>query len=298
MQLSAADLAYLSECAIAAAKQAGQLIESYANKTVSVQHKHGGGSPASQLVTEVDMLSEAVILKLLQPACERYGLALLTEERTDDKERLQKDYFWCIDPLDGTLPFIESIPGYAVSIALVSRSGIPIIGVVNDPLTHTLYSAVKDQGVLRNGKPWAVSSVSSTEERSLTLICDRGLLQQAYYSRLYQALESMAQKRGLNGLQTLEKGGAVMNACWALENPPACYFKYPKPEQGGGSVWDFAATAAIFNELNLIVSDFYGQPLDLNRADSTFLNHRGVIFATDHALATDIQGLLVLCNKG
>jgi 3'(2'), 5'-bisphosphate nucleotidase/myo-inositol-1(or 4)-monophosphatase len=297
MRLIPDDLAYLSECAIAAAKQAGQLIESYANKAVSVQHKHGGDNLAAQVVTEVDILSEAAIIKTLQPACERYDLALLTEERTDDKTRLHKDYFWCIDPLDGTLPFIESTPGYAVSIALVAQSGAPLIGVIYDPVTHTLSSAVHEQGVFRNGKPWAIASAAPMEERPLTLVCDRGLLQQPYYPDLYQALESIAKKQGLSGLRTLHKGGAVMNACWVLDNPPACYFKCPKPEAGGGSLWDFAATTVIFNELRSIASDFYGQTLDLNRKDSTFMNHRGVIFATDQALATDIKSLLELCAK-
>jgi 3'-phosphoadenosine 5'-phosphosulfate (PAPS) 3'-phosphatase len=69
------------------------------------------------------------------------------------------------------------------------------------------------------------------------------------------------------------------------------YFKLPKAEEGGGSLWDFAATAALFSELGYVASDFYGEPLDLNRADSTFMNHRGVLFATDYSLAIEIQKL-------
>jgi len=297
MRLTPDDLAYLSECAISAAKQAGHVIESYANRTVSVQHKSGGDTLASQVVTEVDLLSEAAIIKMLQPACERYDIALLTEESTDDKTRLLKDYFWCVDPLDGTLQFIESTPGYAVSIALVSQSGTPVIGVIYDPVTQSLYSAVKGQGVLRNGMSWTISS-SSQQQRPLTLMCDCGLLQQPYYPHLLKALKAMAKQFGLAGLQVFQQGGAAMNACWALENSPACYFKCPKSEEGGGSLWDFAATAAIFNELSAVASDFYGQALELNRKDSTFMNHRGVIFATDQALATNIQGLLELCTTG
>lgn len=93
MRLSADDLAYLSECAIAAAQQAGQLIEGYAARTVAVQHKSGGDSHASQVVTEVDLLSEDIIVKTLRPSCERYDIALLAEESEDDKARLQKDFF-------------------------------------------------------------------------------------------------------------------------------------------------------------------------------------------------------------
>ena len=55
-------------------------------------------------------------------------------------KRLELNYFWCIDPLDGTLPFIEGKVGYAVSIGLVSRDGTPLIGVVCDPYHQTLSS--------------------------------------------------------------------------------------------------------------------------------------------------------------
>jgi 3'(2'), 5'-bisphosphate nucleotidase/myo-inositol-1(or 4)-monophosphatase len=179
---------------------------------------------------------------------------------------------------------------------LVSQSGTPVIGVIYDPVTQSLYSAVKGQGVLRNGKPWNIS-FSSQQQRPLTLMCDCGLLQQPYYPHLLKGLEAMAKQFGFTGVQTFQQGGAAMNACWVLENSPACYLKCPKSEEGGGSLWDFAATAAIFNELSAVASDFYGQALDLNRKDSTFMNHRGVIFATDQALATNIQGLLDLCSK-
>ncbi len=151
MRLSAEDLIQLVGCAATAVKEAGVLIAQYDGREVLVQHKAGGESLASQVVTEVDELSQAIILKHLQPTCAAFDLALLTEEQPDDGSRLEKDAFWCIDPLDGTLPFTESIPGYAVSIALVARDGTPLIGVVYDPSTGTQYQAVQGQGVLRNG---------------------------------------------------------------------------------------------------------------------------------------------------
>ena len=288
MKLGADDLRELSDCAIAAAQQAGQLIQRYAAKTVAVQHKSGGDSHASQVVTEVDLLSEEIIVKALKPTCERYDIALLTEESEDDKTRLLKDHFWCVDPLDGTLAFIESTPGYAVSIALVSQTGEPLIGVVYDPVAHTLYSAVSGQGALRNGEPWELTK--AVIDRPLSFVCDRGFVQRPDYPKINEALTSLAMQHGFAGLKLMQSHGAVMNACRVLENPPAVYFKCPKPQQGGGSLWDFAATAAIFHELGVVASDAYGQPLELNRADSTFMNHRGVLFATEHALASEIQG--------
>jgi len=294
-QLPEEDLRYLSGCAISAAKQAGEIIKSYASKKVDVKQKDGGDSLASQVVTEVDLLSEKAIVDILKPACEKFGHALLTEESADDMARLEKDYFWCVDPMDGTLSFIESTPGYAVSIALVSRSGEPIIGVVYDPVTDTLISAVKGQGVYRNSEPWQPGSIE--KDRPLTLVCDRGFTENDCFIQVYEALKPVVLAQGYTGIETLEKNGAAMNACYVLENPPAVYFKFPKRTEGGGSLWDFAATAAIFNEAGCCATDFYGQPLDLNRADSSFMNHRGVLYVMDTSLSREIQGLYSLCSE-
>ena len=137
MPLSAHDLMALSKCAIDAATEAGRLIANRSNEPIRVNRKEGGDSLASQVVTEVDLQSDAIIVKRLLPTCDQYGIALLTEESDDDKGRLEHDAFWCVDPLDGTLSFTESIPGYSVSIALVSRQGTPLIGVIYNPVTKS-----------------------------------------------------------------------------------------------------------------------------------------------------------------
>ncbi|MDH5484551.1 MAG: inositol monophosphatase [Gammaproteobacteria bacterium] len=296
MRLSADDLTVLAGYAVAAARDAGELITSYANRSVEVRHKAGGESFASQVVTEVDLLSERLIVNILKPSCEQYDLALLTEESADDRERLDKDYFWCVDPMDGTLAFTESIPGYAVSIALVSQSGEPVIGVVYDPVTQSLYSAVRGQGAMRNGVPWSLD-LSAAGGRPLTLVCDRGFLAMPYAAPIRDALNALSPRYSVNGLVIRESNGAVLNACWALENFPAVYLKCPKAEDGGGSLWDFAATAALFNELGCDSTDVHGEPLDLNRADSSFMNHRGVFFSTAQLLASERQALWALCSR-
>jgi len=289
-QLTAEDLSCLSEYAISAAKQAGEIISNYASKTVDVEHKLGGDSPASQVVTEVDLLCDALITKLLTPTCSQYDLALLTEETEDDQARLDKHAFWSVDPMDGTLSFVQSIHGYSVSIALVAQSGEPLIGVIYDPVTKVLYRAVKGQGVFRNDVAWSVAALD--KPKPLTVIVDLGCSKHASYTNLYNDMKSLASKYGYSGVEMIEQNGAALNACWVIENPPACYVKCPKPQKGGGSIWDFSASAALFNEMGMIASDVYGKPLDLNRGDSTFMNHRGVLFATDESLAADIQLLI------
>jgi len=289
MQLSPRDVFLLSQCAISAAYQAGQIIVEHTQDQLDVQHKIAGDSVASQVVTAVDLLCQARILQVLGPTCEAYDLALLTEETPDDRQRLDQDFFWCIDPLDGTLPFIESTPGYAVSIALVSRAGHPHLGVVYDPVTSTLYHAIKGQGAYRNGVRWHLPTASSGCE--LTFIADRSFGQHALFPKVIEAMHSIAQHLGYAQVKRLMQGGAAMNACWVLDNTPACYFKLPKTHVGGGSLWDYAATACLFQEIGAVVSDVAGQPLALNRADTTFMHQEGVLYASDEALAACVKTL-------
>lgn len=287
MRLTADDLRALSQCAMAAATEAGQLIAQYNGREVAVERKEGGESLASQVVTAVDGLSQTIVLKHLLPTCATYDLALLTEEQADDGSRLVKDYFWCIDPLDGTLVFTESVPGYSVSIALVDRAGAPQLGVVYDPITGNLYSAVKGQGALLNGAAWELTE--PTAAAPLSFISDRSIESHPRFSEIMDRLAALAQDAGCGGFETHLRGGGVMNAIWVLERAPACYFKFPKPKAGGGSFWDFAATACLYAELGAWVSDFAGQPLELNRADTTFMNAGGVLFASDAELARRIR---------
>lgn len=286
MKLSSAELAELADLAISAAVDAGEMIAR--SRPREVQRKAGGASLASQVVTEIDRRSEDIILDTLTPTLERFELGLLTEEQADDGSRLVADHFWCIDPLDGTLPFIESSPGYAVSIALVGRDGTPRIGVVYDPVEATMLHAISGVGAFRDRRPWPTDPQPGGEV--LTLFADRSFLARDDHDVVVDALSEIARGLDLAGLQVEATAGAVMNASRVLTHPPACYFKYPGPT-GGGSLWDFAATACLVHEIGAVATDIYGEPLDLNRADSTFMNHRGVLFATDEALAARIRAL-------
>lgn len=283
MTLATADLTALADLAISAAAEAGRMIAR--TRPREVEHKTEGASLASQVLTEVDRRSEQIILDHLQPTIERFGLGLLTEERDDDGGRLVADHFWCVDPLDGTLPFIEGKPGYAVSIALVGRDGSPLIGVIYDPVQATLVHAIRGVGAFRDGTAWTRGV--SANRGVLSVFADRSFLD-GQDGAAVAPFEQIAREMGLDGVRLHATAGAVMNALGVLGSPPACYVKDPKP-RGGGSLWDFAATACVFHEVGAVATDIDGHPLDLNRADSTFMNHRGVLFASDDVLARRIR---------
>ena len=243
MSLTKQQLSALLAVAIDAAHAAGQVIASYQGHQVAFELKQSGTSVASKIVTKVDAEAEQAILEVINPTLEKYNLGLLTEESTDNQSRFDKAYFWCIDPLDGTLPFTQNESGYATSIALVSREGKSVLGVVYDPRNDNLYSAIAGEGALKNGKRFAIEN----SQRAITI--DNG------------------------------PGGAVMQAIDTIENAPCIFYKKPKPQEGGGCLWDYAATSIIHSEAGGHNSDFSFNPLNLNAANSLFMNHCGVLYS-------------------
>jgi len=269
------NLSQLNNIAIKAALSAGKVIQKYMNDDVTVEKKEGGASYASQVVTAVDIECEKVILSHLLPTCDEFDVALLSEETEDDGSRFKEDFFWCIDPMDGTLAFINKQPGFSVSIALVAKDGTPQIGVVFDPSTDTLYHAIKGNGAFKNGSPWKIKHTND----HLTYVTDRKLKDTPRVAEIESLLHEHVKKLGLNGLTEIAGAGSVLNGIIVLENGPACMLKLPKKENGGGCLWDFAATACIYQELGLHATNFEGERLDLNRKDGTFMNQEGIFFS-------------------
>jgi 3'(2'), 5'-bisphosphate nucleotidase/myo-inositol-1(or 4)-monophosphatase len=287
MSKLALPLQQLCDAAIEAALEAGQFIQSTDRSQLQRQFKEAGSSKASQIVTEVDVRSEAIIRQCLQAISEQWDIAFVGEESSQSvahviPERLLKPYYWCVDPLDGTLPFMEGSPGYAVSIALVDQLGVPLIGVVYDPVDATLLHAIKGQGAYRDRAPITRATPVST---SLMAFADTSFRLQENYADMLDSLNDCAQDSGLDGVAVVYGSGAVKNACQVLDYPAACYVKLPKPEEGGGSIWDFAATVCIVGEAGGWASNIHGQPLELNRQGSTFMNHQGVIYASNERIA-------------
>ncbi|MAM09582.1 MAG: inositol monophosphatase [Rhizobiaceae bacterium] len=59
---------------------------------------------------------------------------------------------WVIDPIDGTAPYLNGLPGWCVSIGACDEDG-PILGVIYVPVLNELFIAARGQGATLNGKP-------------------------------------------------------------------------------------------------------------------------------------------------
>lgn len=249
MSLDKENLYNLLKIAIEAAKKAGLYIKENQFESHTVEIKNSDLSKRASVVTKIDLESQNIIISNLKESMINYELGLLSEEILDDKSRFQNDYFWCIDPLDGTYNYIRGEYGHSVSIGLVSKEGKSVLGVVYNPVTEDIYTAIKDQGAYKNHK---------------VIKCS---LQTTNYDVIVN-----------------EPYGAVLNAIHTIEESPAIYYKKPKTTLGGGSVWDYAATSIIIEQAGGIACDFNLKPLKLNPNESTFMNKNGIIYSSSNEI--------------
>ena len=94
-------------------------------------------------VTLADKNADKVIREYLHKKYPTY--AFLTEESTDDLSRLDNDFVWIVDPVDGTKDFVAKDGGFTTNIALAYKHEA-VVGVVVVPLTGEVYFAAKGMG--------------------------------------------------------------------------------------------------------------------------------------------------------
>lgn len=102
----------------------------------------------SDMVTKADREVEQLIRSRLQS--EFPGDAFLGEEYGLSEG--VTGLTWVIDPIDGTAPFLNGMPGWCVSIGLMDEQG-PLLGAIHAPLLGETYLGGRGSGVTLNGKP-------------------------------------------------------------------------------------------------------------------------------------------------
>lgn len=157
---------------------------------------------------------------------------------------------WVVDPLDGTTNFVHQFPFVAVSIALLEE-GMPIVGVVYNPILHECFAAVRGLGATLNGTPLHVSSVSQLS---------RSLLATGFaYDRRDQPDTNYPEFARLTHLtQGVRRAGAAsLDLAYVAAGRLDAYW------ERGVQLWDIAAGQLLVQEAGGKVTSYTGQPLDL-----------------------------------
>jgi myo-inositol-1(or 4)-monophosphatase len=195
----------------------------------------GEKSSPTDVVTRTDLDAEQLIRRLLADATP--GARVLGEEegraRTPgggDESRLE----WVVDPLDGTVNFLYSLPVVAVSVA-AALDGDVVAGAVVDVLRDETFSASAGHGARLDGRPLVTSQCQSLA-RALVLT---GFSYRAdirgRQGKIVQALLPAA--RDIRCF-----GSAALQLCWVGAGQADAYFERDI------KVWDYAAGALIARE--------------------------------------------------
>ena len=219
---------------------AAAILSSFSPGKFRVQYKNGHDP-----VTEADRAVNDVLKEFLV----REGEGWFSEETTDDLSRLTKKRLWVVDPLDGTREFVEGIPEWCCSIALV-ENGEAIAGGICNPSTNETIVGSRNTGVSYNGKP---ATVSGREHLAGALVlASRSEVKRGEWKRFSDApinvrgVGSVAYKLGL-----VAAGQA--DTTWTL---------VPKHE------WDVAAGTALVQAAGGTVRMLDGMPVTFNKKDT------------------------------
>ena len=111
-------------------------------------------------VTNADIKVEKIIINELKKARPNYSI--ISEENGIEKNK-DKNNFWIIDPIDGTINFLHGVPHFAISIALKSNNEI-VCGLIFDPIKDEMFYAEKNNGAYFNNQRIKVSKKNKIED--------------------------------------------------------------------------------------------------------------------------------------
>ncbi len=239
------------QTAIDAALLAGAAILAEYEKPHEIEYKEDA-SP----VTQADRIANELIVRHLKEAYP--GYAILAEESVDDPSRLDNDWCWIVDPIDGTKEYIKRNGEFTVNIALAFRHEIQL-GVIYVPVAGELYYACIGKGAY-----WRHEGI---EER--IHVSDRTEELVALIGRTSQPEESkrlMAEND--HRINRIISTGSSLKGCLISRGAADVYYRF-----GPTMEWDLAAMESVIREAGGIILDMDGQPFRYNRVDP--LNAKG-----------------------
>ena len=235
--LAEGELASYLTGAVHAARAAGAVIQDGARNRTSlvIERKF-----ANDFVSVVDKRAERVIIETLSAQFPAHAF-----KAEESGEAGLSDFTWVIDPLDGTTNFLHGIPHYCVSIALRFRASMAV-GVVFDPTSETLFTAMRGHGAFCDGQRIAVAPRPSLAEA----VVSTGLP----FKDWYYLDDYLASLR------------VIMQRCAGIRRPGAAALDLAYVAAGftdghwekGLNAWDVAAGGLLIEEAGGVVTTFGG----------------------------------------
>ncbi len=221
--------------------ETGTFLKNAYFSSVEVFHKD-----TIDLVTSADLKAEEMLkekLKKLDPSIE-----FIAEESFSSENLDKKEFYWLIDPLDGTTNFAHKLPWFAISVALM-KGEEPFFGIIYNPVTEEFFWGIKGEGAYLNNEK---IKVSQTEKLIDSLLCtgfpvSKILDKPDLFIPLFK--EFMTRCQGVRRF-----GSAALDLAYvACGRYEGFWEAYLKP-------WDTAAGFLLVKEAGGVVTDYFGNP--------------------------------------
>ncbi len=233
----------MANIALRAARQAADFIAQAFDRPDerSVQAK-----ARNDFVSDVDIRAEQMIIEAISQTYPDH--AFLGEESggAEGGNEGNAEYTWIIDPLDGTLNFIQGIPHFCVSIAVKKDNHLEH-GVIVDPIRREEFVASRGYGAQLNGKRIRVSTRAKLED----CVLGTGIPPGSIGTRLEPYMTSLtAFTRSCRGIR--RAGSAALDLAYVAAGRTDGFWEM------GLSKWDIAAGIVLVREAGGFVADLSG----------------------------------------
>ncbi len=251
------------EVAVETAREAGNILLSEFDHPAKISYKG-----EVDIVTQADRKSEQAIVARLRSHFPKH--AIVAEE--GGGYETDSPYRWFVDPLDGTTNFAHGYPCFAVSMGL-EEAGELIVGVIYQPVSGELFTAVKGEGAHLNQKRIHVSSI----DRLSTSLLATGFpsVKRAQNPNIHYYWDF-----------TLRSHGVRRDGSAALDLASVACGRFDGFWEFGLHSWDTAAGVLLVREAGGTVTLFSGQPY--RPGDREMLASNGRIHDEMRQIAGDI----------
>jgi myo-inositol-1(or 4)-monophosphatase len=242
------------------AREAGARLREFFSAGVETEYKGD-----VDLVTVADRTAEKLIRTRLAEAFPDHGI--YGEEGTRD--RLDQQFRWYVDPLDGTTNFAHGVPHFSVSLGLEHRppglaptdDGLIVAAVVYNPMLDELFSAERSRGAALNGKPIHVSRVPELAEALIATGFPSRKRHDSPNIHFYH--EFTLRSHGVR-----RAGSAALDLAYVASGRFEAFWEF------GLNPWDTAAGFLLIEEAGGRMSDFSGGPFQLDSREVLASNGR------------------------
>jgi len=220
---------------VAIAKEAGDAVMQIYSQDFEVEYKQD-----SSPLTLADKKANDIIENGLNQL--PVSLPILSEEGKNIPYEQRKcwEYFWLVDPLDGTKEFVRKNDEFTVNIALIHKD-IPVLGVVYAPALDVCYWAKKNKGAFKDGKRLPLKTENQRETYKIV----------ASRSHMSNETQAFIDKIDTDKEKELTSIGSSLKICLVAEGEADIY-----PRLGPTMEWDTGAADIIVSESGFILNRY------------------------------------------